>query len=122
MISCFFVSIRRPPRSTRTDTLFPYTTLFRSALDDLETRRGRCRRRLAHRAERIAHLADIGRAKLEAQGGIHAHRIQKLAAHEFDARDVGLRRPDVFLYKGDAVDGGLKGLADRKSTRLTSSH
>src|SRR3546814_9818859 len=30
---CFFVflRIRRPPRSTRTDTLFPYTTLFRSA-------------------------------------------------------------------------------------------
>src|SRR3546814_18382838 len=33
-ISChvfFFLMIRRPPRSTRTDTLFPYTTLFRSA-------------------------------------------------------------------------------------------
>src|SRR3546814_3461589 len=27
--------IRRPPRSTRTDTLFPYTTLFRSARNDL---------------------------------------------------------------------------------------
>src|SRR3546814_18853927 len=26
----FFVRLRRPPRSTRTDTLFPYTTLFRS--------------------------------------------------------------------------------------------
>src|SRR3546814_7762624 len=26
----FFLRIRRPPRSTRTDTLFPYTTLFRS--------------------------------------------------------------------------------------------
>src|SRR3546814_4168692 len=34
VISCFslffFLMIRRPPRSTRTDTLFPYTTLFRS--------------------------------------------------------------------------------------------
>src|SRR3546814_6252101 len=29
-IGCFFLMIRRPPRSTRTDTLFPYTTLFRS--------------------------------------------------------------------------------------------
>src|SRR3546814_6263403 len=29
---CFFLMIRRPPRSTRTDTLFPYTTLFRSYL------------------------------------------------------------------------------------------
>src|SRR3546814_13208170 len=28
---CFFLMIRRPPRSTRTDTLFPYTTLFRSS-------------------------------------------------------------------------------------------
>src|SRR3546814_15688456 len=28
----FFLKIRRPPRSTRTDTLFPYTTLFRSGL------------------------------------------------------------------------------------------
>src|SRR3546814_13762746 len=30
-----FLMIRRPPRSTRTDTLFPYTTLFRSILADL---------------------------------------------------------------------------------------
>src|SRR3546814_20010622 len=33
MLLCifFFLMIRRPPRSTRTDTLFPYTTLFRSS-------------------------------------------------------------------------------------------
>src|SRR3546814_15139101 len=36
LLSCsyiiiFFLMIRRPPRSTRTDTLFPYTTLFRSS-------------------------------------------------------------------------------------------
>src|SRR3546814_19944897 len=30
----FFLRIRRPPRSTRTDTLFPYTTLFRSTKMD----------------------------------------------------------------------------------------
>src|SRR3546814_14790522 len=29
----FFLMIRRPPRSTRTDTLFPYTTLFRSTIE-----------------------------------------------------------------------------------------
>src|SRR3546814_15485384 len=29
---CFFLRLRRPPRSTRTDTLFPYTTLFRSLM------------------------------------------------------------------------------------------
>src|SRR3546814_15093362 len=30
VVSVFFLMIRRPPRSTRTDTLFPSTTLFRS--------------------------------------------------------------------------------------------
>src|SRR3546814_13957196 len=37
IVSCplfFFLMIRRPPRSTRTDPLFPYTTLFRSAYLD----------------------------------------------------------------------------------------
>src|SRR3546814_17461291 len=33
-IVLFFLMIRRPPRSTRTDTLFPYTTLFRSRLQE----------------------------------------------------------------------------------------
>src|SRR3546814_2146659 len=32
--------LRRPPRSTRTDTLFPYTTLFRSPMLDIEKRAG----------------------------------------------------------------------------------
>src|SRR3546814_2598449 len=36
--------IRRPPRSTRTDTLFPYTTLFRSALRWCPTGRGPAKR------------------------------------------------------------------------------
>src|SRR3546814_13672854 len=34
VIDFFFLMIRRPPRSTRTDTLFPYTTLFRSHRGD----------------------------------------------------------------------------------------
>src|SRR3546814_17504750 len=34
----FFLMIRRPPRSTRTDTLFPYTTLFRSVRVDQRQR------------------------------------------------------------------------------------
>src|SRR3546814_4870543 len=33
--------IRRPPRSTRTDTLFPYTTLFRSTMEKITTFEGR---------------------------------------------------------------------------------
>src|SRR3546814_20898732 len=40
----FFLMIRRPPRSTRTDTLFPYTTLFRS-------KRGHLRRKEASHLE-----------------------------------------------------------------------
>src|SRR3546814_7194276 len=43
--------IRRPPRSTRTDTLFPYTTLFRSG-DRCENLTGEKR----HRCDRIAKL------------------------------------------------------------------
>src|SRR3546814_14947680 len=39
--SLFFLMLRRPPRSTRTDTLFPYTTLFRSAGLDFEFLNGR---------------------------------------------------------------------------------
>src|SRR3546814_5630583 len=35
----FFLMIRRPPRSTRTDTLFPYTTLFRSRYQQQYRRR-----------------------------------------------------------------------------------
>src|SRR3546814_421511 len=42
---CFFLMIRRPPRSTRTDTLFPYTTLFRST-------------ELAHVPQAVLDLAD----------------------------------------------------------------
>src|SRR3546814_9453535 len=53
----FFLSIRRTPRCTRTDTLFPYTTLFRSAR--------RCRPRgrgPAHRRPRWRRRADHRRA------------------------------------------------------------
>src|SRR3546814_9303477 len=56
--------IRRPPRSTRTDTLFPYTTLFRSH-DDAFGRRILFEQRNhvdeAHAANRIAADADAGR-------------------------------------------------------------
>src|SRR3546814_18275336 len=54
--------IRRPPRSTRTDTLFPYTTLFRS---------GRPAERMAQilspvdRHRRPGKIGAIGRAKIE---------------------------------------------------------
>src|SRR3546814_21179194 len=51
----FFLIIRRPPRSTRTDTLFPYTTLFRSHVQvdaDLLERPRVAHQRLAERLGR----------------------------------------------------------------------
>src|SRR3546814_16147099 len=66
----FFLMIRRPPRSTRTDTLFPYTTLFRSqdrkriraagGAEDLDAARSFCGR--AERWPTIIHsTASIGK-------------------------------------------------------------
>src|SRR3546814_15471217 len=52
MFLFFFLMIRRPPRSTRTDTLFPYTTLFRSPSRDA--------RRTAAQDRRRRHDRDIG--------------------------------------------------------------
>src|SRR3546814_13155047 len=64
--------IRRPPRSTRTDTLFPYTTLFRS----LEVGE----RRLRH------HLAGAGRDRAKLRG-VHAGREQLVAGLRAVARE-----------------------------------
>src|SRR3546814_3202897 len=52
MFFFFFLMIRRPPRSTRTDTLFPYTTLFRSV--DGRGQRHRPRHGLAAGPTRLA--------------------------------------------------------------------
>src|SRR3546814_2754783 len=51
--------IRRPPRSTRTDTLFPYTTLFRSNVRDPRAARGQGARRLSRAHPRT----DLGRPR-----------------------------------------------------------
>src|SRR3546814_21178284 len=55
----FFLMIRRPPRSTRTDTLFPYTTLFRSiAHGKVDTHMSIANgngRRLHHQAAHVRH-------------------------------------------------------------------
>src|SRR3546814_16286623 len=52
MIMFFFLMIRRPPRSTRTDTLCPYTTLFLRREARRHDRRTVARRRLVHRNPR----------------------------------------------------------------------
>src|SRR3546814_5340223 len=62
----FFLMILRPPRSTRTDTLFPYTTLFRSP----GPRRRQLRRPAALRAQQlqpVAGTAAVPRAAAEDQ-------------------------------------------------------
>src|SRR3546814_12701 len=61
----FCVMIRRPPRSTRTDTLFPYTTLFRSRLPDLSALP-------RHRPDRRLRADVIGHDDAVADGDIHA--------------------------------------------------
>src|SRR3546814_14749165 len=79
MLFCFFLMIRRPPKSTRTDTLFPYTTLFRSD----ERRRDDCE------VERIAR-AVAGR--LHGLGNVGAHLLhlpegdEAVGADDEDAR------------------------------------
>src|SRR3546814_6788701 len=57
----FFLMIRRPPRSTRTDTLFPYTTLFRSVAGAGAEPHGRGDRhhRRAHRARSEEHTSEL---------------------------------------------------------------
>src|SRR3546814_8656397 len=120
--------IRRPPRSTRTDTLFPYTTLFRSGLRGL----------VAHLLDRqpepdllpdLAHhrlLQAFARLDEAGEGGMHAGRPDGLAAeqaavaavvHQHDDRGVGARG-----MHGSATAVRAAALVDRKSTRLNSSH
>src|SRR3546814_15807928 len=58
MLVVFFLMIRRPPRSTRTDTLFPYPTLFRSRLRGAPSQgfrlgRGRNNRDCRHAGKRL---------------------------------------------------------------------
>src|SRR3546814_6735730 len=64
LVYFFFLMIRRPPRSTRTDTLFPYTTLVRSLLEPVI---------LAARRPGAARCAPVGLAA-------HGPRHERLAA------------------------------------------
>src|SRR3546814_12665653 len=91
-IRVFFLMIRRPPRSTRTDTLFPYTTLFRS---------GQMNARAIH----------FHRLGVEIDGELAGadHRLRMPLGAADDRMDTG----DQLL--------AVKRL-DRKSTRLNSSH
>src|SRR3546814_9800943 len=110
--------IRRPPRSTRTDTLFPYTTLFRALeLDAVVDGEGEQLRPVA-RAR--------GRPVQVVERCVMAQRLLNAALGEevLQLRPGGtLRRAQqAGDRKGAAgVGPGAAGL-DRKSTRLNSSH
>src|SRR3546814_1645383 len=69
----FCLMIRRPPRSTRTDTLFPYTTFFRSGRNIVRDRRARRRSGPAvSQPEKAARGEDRGRRRRGADpGGRH---------------------------------------------------
>src|SRR3546814_2935420 len=73
--------IRRPPRSTRTDTLFPYTTLFRSVA--LLERRILPRGRLLERRDQVRVGRARGRVGDELEERLHraAAVLRHLAAH-----------------------------------------
>src|SRR3546814_10283695 len=85
--------IRRPPRSTRTDTLFPYTTLFRS-----EAVHGR----LEHATRPLGQLLDELSAAARPEDGV-------------SAKPLGQGCLGV-----EAGDHGHLDVGDRKSTRLNS--
>src|SRR3546814_13595615 len=77
-VGFFFLMIRRPPRSTRTDTLFPYTTLFRS-LHQTRHRRRRPRLRPLARPARPAHLRRDFQARMAAmRSEEHTSELQSL--------------------------------------------
>src|SRR3546814_6365010 len=69
--------IRRPPRSTRTDTLFPYTTLFRSLRDDW--RQQQEQRRTGRNNQRLEQLFTPTGNKLgTARSEEHTSELQSL--------------------------------------------
>src|SRR3546814_3864134 len=106
--------IRRPPRSTRTDTLFPYTTLFRSTLRQRHASATGRTLRLAYRAKggarREVTISDRSIATL-------VRRLQDLPGQNlFQYEDAG----EVRTVGSDDVNAYIR--EDRKSTRLNSSH
>src|SRR3546814_4448890 len=138
--------IRRPPRSTRTDTLFPYTTLFRSRRRRSEPRRGRLGDTPAHQALRALDLAGRGAdgtGRLRHRAG-QALPCQAGAASSREGTGgsrmtTTSRRPRLavvigtvcflaflaLLFYGVRQSGRADREAlpsDRKSTRLNSSH
>src|SRR3546814_6510630 len=99
--------IRRPPRSTRTDTLFPYTTLFRSDFDGCGNQRTiRYRQRLAPEFISLFQLRPQKFQNSFRPNSILEQRERPASLLEFEF--------------GTAVT--QTSILDRKSTRLNSSN
>src|SRR3546814_21121937 len=67
----FFLMIRRPPRSTRTDTLFRYTTLFRSEIDLADLEGGEVALAVLGRADLAFHRVAGAQAEAAHLAGAH---------------------------------------------------
>src|SRR3546814_8511687 len=110
--------IRRPTRSTRTDTLFPFTTLFRS--EDVVRPVD-----LAQIRKLTVIGADHRGVELELLGGIGDPTFTEALPSERRDRAGAQHRPHRHL-EGASVrtrnDADAMRVGDRKSTRLNSSH
>src|SRR3546814_1316081 len=105
--------IRRPPRSTRTDTLFPYTTLFRSPPVDRDRLAGQII--AAVREQEDKEILKLGhRAETTQRHGVGARRARSGVGDGVELL------PRAFGGAGPRR-GGVEA-KDRKSTRLNSSH
>src|SRR3546814_7692405 len=110
--------IRRPPRSTRTDTLFPYTTLFRSHV----TSRG-----IAGGHKQRYRFIDFKRRKWDMEATVERieydpNRTAFIALVKYEDGEQNYILAPQRLAVGDKVVAGKKVDVDRKSTRLNSSH
>src|SRR3546814_8320232 len=105
--------IRRPPRSTRTDPLFPYTTLFRSLKQVIVADRAAA----DALAKKVASGTAIDAAARAA--GLEASTITDVEKQDY-AKSASAGAADAaFAAARGAVVGPVQ---DRKSTRLNSSH
>src|SRR3546814_7750165 len=118
----FFLMIRRPPRSTRTDTLFPYTTLFRSIKGLFNHRR----RQTRHADAVATHLRRHGLAVGVEHGDLHRLRVLGAELEDVTAFDaaVELDRADSIragvAFGNHAQKLGAVGAGTRRSEEQTS--
>src|SRR3546814_3573542 len=113
--------IRRPPRSTRTDTLFPYTTLFRAHFRGLDDHPLLFFRREQRRLARRTHEQHRGGSVAMLMLDPHPPRTEIDFAPCIERRD-GRDEGSFDLAPGHETAPLLPCTLDRKSTGLNSSH